>query len=163
MLFESPFSNATLDNLEAGDFFFHSLAEDEYSPAIKVTRSNGATAVIDLNYEHQNKRRLPTLVGSEGFENLTVIGVENAVIRPAPGLTKIKYGAVTDIDRAALIIAPTHVLLRVRGTNMGYSVFNVTKGQEVQAPEYSQCLAAAEWQIVVSVNDEEMMLFERKP
>ena len=162
MLFRSPFSNANFDSLKAGDFFFHSLAEEDYSPAIKVARSDGAPAVIDLNFEHQNKRRLPTLVGLDGFTNFVVIAVEKAIIRPAPGLANINYGASSDIDRAALVIGPTQTFLKVRGANMGYSAFDVTTGLQAQAPESSQCLWAAGWQIIITENDKDQVLFERK-
>jgi hypothetical protein len=81
LLSKSPFSNANFDHLKAGDFFFHSLAGD-HCPAIKVVRADGKEGVLDFHLEQQNGRHLPTLVSCDGFENLTVMAVQQAVIRP---------------------------------------------------------------------------------
>lgn len=162
MLFYSPFSNANFDNLQAGDFFFHSLS-GEPSPAIKVVRLDGKPGVVDFHLEQQNGRHLPSLVSCEGFENTTVIAVQKAVIRPKPGLTHLKNGAAgASVDRGALIMMLGQTLVRVTGHALSILAFDVTTGKQVNNPDSAKCLWAMEWQIVFTENNADHVLFERK-
>jgi hypothetical protein len=162
VLFHSPLSNANFNSLKVGDFFFHPLTGD-HSPAIKILRADGTQAVVDLNLEQQNGRHLPTLVNCDDFANLTVVAVETAVIRPKPGLAHLKNGAAGGtIDRAALVISPTQTFLKVRGPNMGIIAFDMVSGHQCNSPDSPQCLWASEWQIVITENDKDHVLFERK-
>jgi hypothetical protein len=162
LLFNSPFSNANFDNLQAGDFFFHTLS-GEQSPAIKVVRADGKEGVVDFHMEQQNGRHLPTLVSKEGFENITVIAVQQAVIRPKPGLAHLKNGSGgASVDRAALIMMPGQTLVRVRGHALSTLSFDVATGQQVNNPDTAKCLWAAEWQIIITENDKDQVLFEKK-
>jgi hypothetical protein len=162
LLFNSPFSNATFNSLQAGDFFFHPLS-GAHSPAIKVVRLDGNAGVVDFHMEQQNGRHLPTLVSCDDFENLTVMAVQRAVIQPKPGLEHLKNGAGDGtVDRAALILAPTQTLVRVRGPNLSMLSFDVVTGQQVNSPDIAKCLWAAEWQIVIVEGDKTRVLFEPK-
>jgi hypothetical protein len=161
VIFQSPFSNLNFSSLKTGDFFFHPLAGD-HSPAIKVVRKDRKQAVVDLNLQQQNGRHLPTLVECDDFQNLTVVAVEAAVIRPKPGLINLKNGAAGgSIDRAALVVLPTQTLLKVRGPNLGTLAFDISTGQQVDSPDSAQCLWASEWQIIIRENEKDHVLFER--
>lgn len=135
----------------------------DHCPAIKVVRADGKEGVLDFHLEQQTGRHLPTLVSCDGFENLTVMAVQQAVIRPKPGLAHLKNGAAGgSVDRAALIIMPGQTLVRVRGPNLATLAFGVATGQQANNPDTAKCLWAAEWQIIITENDKDHVLFERK-
>jgi hypothetical protein len=129
----------------------------------KVVRADGKEGVVDFHMEQQTGRHLPTLVSKEGFENITVIAVQQAVIRPKPGLAHLKNGSGgASVDRAALIVMPGQTLVRVRGHALSTLSFDVATGQQVNNPDTAKCLWAAEWQIVITENDKDQVLFEKK-
>jgi len=159
MLFQSLFTNKHFDDLQPGDFFFHMLS-GEYSPAIKVVRANGEGAVIDLNMEQQNGRRLPSMTQSEGFETIALVAVPTAIMRPKPGLQTLKSSSSQSLERSALVMLSDKTLLRVRANNMNILVFNIATGVQTTIPQAAQCLWTTEWQIVIVENDKEQILFE---
>jgi len=160
--FYSPFSNATFDTLQAGDFFFHPLS-GEPSPAIKVVCLDGKEGIVDFHMEQQNGRHLPTLVSPDAFENVPLMAVPQAVTRPKPGLAHLKNGTSGEsVDRAALLLMPGQTLVRVRGHALSILTFDVGTGQQVKNPDTAKCLWAAEWQIVITEGDKDHILFDRK-
>jgi len=162
MNFESPFSNANFNNLKPGDFFLHPLAGG-HSPAIKVVRADKVETAVDLNLEQQDQSRLPTLMEPDAFQDLTVIAVKAAVIRPKPGLLSIKNGAgAGSIDRADLVMLPTGTLIKVRGPSISTLAFDVVTGHQASDPNSAQCLWTTEWQILIREGEKELVIFERK-
>jgi hypothetical protein len=164
MRFESPFSNSNFNSLKAGDFFLHPLS-GAHSPAIKVLRSDGKDALIDLNLEQQNtNRRTPTLMNCDDFQNLTVIAVKAAIIRPKVGISNLTNGAggAGSAGSGALVLTPTSNVLRVKGPNLMTLAFDVVSGHQTALPDSAKCLWADEWQVVVKEADDELVIFERK-
>jgi hypothetical protein len=53
-------------------------------------------------------------------------------------------------------------LVRVRGHALSTLSFDVATGQQVNNPDTAKCLWAAEWQIVITENDKDQVLFEKK-
>lgn len=161
MKFQSPFSNANFNGLGVGDFFFHPLSGG-HSPAIKVLRLDKEIAVIDLNLEQQDGSRLPTLMHSGDFEDLTVVSVQTATIRPRSGIASLKNGAggAGSIDRGSLMITPTAILLKVKGPNLATLAFDVVTGQQVSNPDSAKCLWTTEWQVVAREGDKDLTIFE---
>jgi hypothetical protein len=165
MNFESDFSEAKFNILSLGQFFFHSLADDRHSPAIKVRRADNVETAVDLDLELNDKSRMPTLVEPGGFEDLTVVSVPHVIIRPARGITNILNGAgaVGSIPRGALVMAPGgQRLIRVKGPNKGTLYFNISTGLQTSDVDSAQCLWATKWEVIVRSGDKETVLFERK-
>jgi hypothetical protein len=52
-------------------------------------------------------------------------------------------------------------LVRVKGHALSILSFDVATGQQVNNPDTAKCLWAAEWQIVITENDKDQVLFEK--
>jgi hypothetical protein len=123
-------------------------------------------AVVDLNYEQQNGARLPTLIMStDDFEDLTVIAVKSALIRPKVDTNALinGAGAASSIDQSSLVMAPSGTLLKVKGPNLMHLVFNVETGVQSSNPNSVQCIWTKEWEVVIEQDDKPLVLFQRKP
>lgn len=164
MNFESNFSHANFNSLNPGDFFFHPLAGG-HSPAIKVRRADNVETALDLNLELKDGKRSPSLVEPNDFEDLTVVGVASAIIRPKAGIENILNGAggAGTVPRGALVMAPTGRLLRVKGPNVGTLYFDISSGLQVTDPDSAQCIWAIKWEVLARSDDKELIMFERKP